>query len=68
VNGYGDEYDAREIAEPRTLREMMPSKATLEYTKEFITTALLIIALPWIIRFLLINPRGFAKSLSSVTP
>jgi hypothetical protein len=57
-----------DVTEPRIRIARLPSKEHLEYTKELITTGLLIIALPWIIRFLFVNPRGFAKSLSSVTP
>lgn len=61
-------YPAPPSAPPRVRVIKWPSKEHLEYTKEFITTSLLILALPWILRFLFKNPPAFAKSLSSVTP
>lgn len=41
----------------------LPTKQHLTYTKEFVTVLLLLIALPWIIRNLLVSPQKLAQAL-----
>lgn len=41
----------------------LPTKQHLSYTKEFVTVLLLLIALPWVIRQLIISPQSLAKAL-----
>jgi hypothetical protein len=41
----------------------LPTKQHLQYTKEFITVLLLVIALPWILRNLIVSPQKLARAL-----
>lgn len=41
----------------------LPTKQHLTYTKEFITVLLLLIALPWVLRNLLVNPGKLARAI-----
>lgn len=41
----------------------LPTKQQIVYTKEFITILLLLIALPWFIRNLLVSPQKLARAL-----
>lgn len=52
--GSGDEYRPSPY---------LPTKQQVVYTKEFITALLLLVALPWIIRTLLVSPQRLAKAL-----
>lgn len=41
----------------------LPTKQHLTYTKEFITVLLLVIALPWVLKNLLLSPGKVAQAL-----
>lgn len=54
-----------DIGQGDTYRPSMylPTKQQVIYTKEFITVLLLLIALPWIIRNLLVSPQKLARAV-----